>query len=491
MAKEEETLRWQVLLDEDRWDSRTGAEDPIYQAKDPGTIPGANPRANPRANPASRARAMRVWALTVAAVFLAGAVSFFWLWREAQAGLEEVRDQLTAAIELEIWADERGDRAMAAGLLDENASPTWRNQMITRFFPLPDGDGSQISAHIADFDLQGDSALVTVILTDSRLAAPYQETRVYRKTKTGWIRTAPSADFWGIWESQESAYFSFRYRTRDAAAVTAAASRIDQLYEHIYRRIGLPIAPQEEKIQVELRISGTVLQSSTRNANGRILAVASPGLLPRPLGLSAEAALTESVIYQVINLLIWERMESVPGDWQAIRSGLRLWLIWHVDGVLTQSRRDIVRWLYEESVDLRDKERTRRPQNYSAICQSFWLWQLRPYEIGIPLTCDQSEGHLFTPVKMPTELRQLPMPEMDPEFRGAWTRLNTGRAVALAALFDFVDKTYGPASVPELLAQTPDYLRWHSLVSSTLDVSPTEFEEKWQAHMRLLAGIEP
>lgn len=479
MTKQEDTLRWQFLLDEDRWESRTAADDPIDQSDDPD------------ANPASRARAIRIWALTIAALFLAGAVSVFWLWREAQAGLEEVRDQLTAAIELEIWADERGDRAMAAGLLDANASPTWRNQAVTRFFPLPDGDERQISAHIADFELHNESALVTVIVTDSRLAAPYQETRVYRKTKTGWIRTVPSADLWGIWESQESTYFSFRYRKRDAAAVTAAAPQIDQLYEHVYRRIGLPIVVQEEKIQVELRISGTVFQSSTRNANGRILAITSPDLLPRPLGLSAEAALTESVIYQIINLLIWDRMDSVPGDWQAIRSGLRLWLIWHVDGVLTQSRRDIVRWLYEESVDLRDKERTRRPQNYTAICQGFWLWQMRPYEIGIPLTCDPSEGQLFTPVKMPTELRQLPMPEMDPEFRGAWTRLNTGRAVALATLFDFVDKTYGPASVPELLAQTPDYLRWHSLVSSALDVSAAKFEEEWQAHMRLLAGIEP
>lgn len=479
MAKEENTLHWQFLLDEDRWDSRAVEESPLEQ---PNT---------PDANPASRARAIRLWALTISAVFLAGAVSVFWLWREAQAGLEEVRDQLTAAIELEIWADERGDRAMAAGLLDANASPTWRNQTVTRFFPLPDGDERRISAHIADFELQDDRALVTVVVTDGRLAAPYQETRVYRKTKTGWIRTAPSADFWGVWESQESTYFAFRYRTRDRDTVTAAVPEIDRLYERIVRSLGLSLDPAREKIAVEVRISGTVTQSSTRNSNGRILAVASPELLPRPLGLSAEASLAQSVLYQLINLTIWERMDNVPGDWQSIRSGLRLWLIWGADGVLAQSRADVVRWLYEESMAPWEKGYSGRPQNYAAICQGFWLWQLHPYEVGIPLTCDQTEGQLFTPVRMPVELRQLPMPEMDPEFRGAWTRLNTGRAIALATLFDFVDNTYGPASVPALLAQTPDYLRWHGLVSSTLDVSAAEFEEDWQAHMRLLAGLEP
>lgn len=479
MAKQEEIVRWQFLLDEDRWDSRTVEEYPLDQSN------------APDANPASRARAIRFWTLAIAAILLAGSVSVFWLWREAQAGLEEVRDQLTAAIELEIWADERGDRAMAAGLLDANASPTWRNQNISRFFPLPDGDERQISAHIADFDLQDDRALVTVLVTDSRLAVPYQETRVYRKTKTGWIRTAPSADFWGVWESQESTYFAFRYRTRDRDAVTAAVPEIDRLYERIARSLGLPLDPGREKIAVEIRISGTVAQSSTRNSNGRVLAVASPHLLPRPLGLSTEAALAQSVLYQIINLTIWERMDNVPGDWQSIRSGLRLWLIWAADGVLAQSRGDVVRWLYEESMAPWEKGYSGRPQNYAAICQGFWLWQMHPYEVGIPLTCDQTEGQLFTPVRMPVELRQLPMPEMDPEFRGAWTRLNTGRAIALATLFDFVANTYGPASVPELLAQTPDYLRWHSLVSSALDVSAAEFEAEWQAHMRLLAGIEP
>ena len=314
MAKQEDTLRWQFLLDEDRWESRSGAAGLLDRGSEPG------------ANSLGRVYSIRLWALTVAAIVLAGAVSVFWLWRAAQAGLEEVRDELSAAIELEIWADEQGDRAMAGGLLDKSASSTWRNQIITRFFPLPGGDEHQISAHI-------------------------------------------------------------------------------------------------------------------------------------------------------------------PDDWQGIRSGLRLWLIWKVDGTLAQSRSDIVRWLYTESLAARGKGYTSRPQNYPTFCQGFWLWQLRHYEIGIPLSCDQTEGQIFTPVKMPLTLRQLPIPDMDPEFRGAWTRLNTGRAVAVASLFNLVERTYGPASVPELLAQTPHHLRWHSLVSDALGIPAPEFEASWQAHVRQLAGI--
>ena len=479
MARQEETLRWQFLLDEDRWDSR--AE----------TAALLEPETKSVENAVGRRRSARLWTLTVAAVFLAAVASFFWLWREAQAGLELVRDELSAAIELEVWADERGDRAMAVSLLDGFADEAWRNQMMARFFPPTESTQRQIAVQIDDFDLQEGRALLHVIVSDSRLATPYQETRVYRETTSGWIRSAPGADFWGAWESQESAHFSFRYRKLDRDAVTAAAPQLDLLYEQVYRSIGLSVDAQGEKMQVEVRISGSLSRGSTRTASGRLLAVASPELLPRPLGLSSERVLVESVIQQVINLVIWERMDSIPGDWQALRSGLRLWLIWKMDGVLAQSRPEIVRWLYSESVAERGRDDTRRPENYRAVCQNFWLWQLHPYEIGIPLTCDESEGQIFTPVRMPTQVRQLPMPAADPELRGSWTRLNSGRAIAVATVFDYLEKQYGPAAVPELLAQTRTHLSWQKLIPDSVGITAAEFEIGWLEHVRQLAEIQP
>ncbi len=476
MARQEETLRWQFLLDEDRWESQSGTAELL--AGESALTGGSNPIY----------WLSRVWALTFSGILLAGAASLFWLWQEAQAGLDAVRDELTAAIEREVWAEEREDRMMAVDLLDDLANPTWRNQIMARFYPPADERARRISVTISDFDLKESRALVQVLVTDSRLAVPYQETRVYRETNTGWIRTAPDAAFWGTWESQESEYFAFRYRALDRAPVIVAAPLLDQLYEKTYRSIGLPVEPEGEKIQVEVRIDGTISRGSTRNPNGRILAVASPHLLPRPLGLSVETALVESVILQVINLVIWERMDRIPGDWQAIRSGLRLWLIWQVDGILAQTRPEIVRWLYNESIPGDKDGESRRPQNYAQLCQSFWLWQLRPYEIGIPLTCDQTEGQVFIPVRMPVELRQLPMPEMDPEFRGSWTRLNTGRAVAVATLFEFIENRYGPASIPAVLKQTGSHLRWQKLIPAALGVPANEFEEGWQAYMRQVAA---
>ncbi len=477
MAKQEETLRWQFLLDEDRWESRAETADLIDGQSEPGE------------NTAERMRAVRLWTLTVAALFLAGAASLFWLWRDAQAGLDLVRDELNAAIALEIWAEERGNRVMAASLLDEFADETWRNQMMARFFPPLETTPRQIAVQIIDFDLREGNALVQVIVSDNRLAAPYQETRVYRETTSGWIRSAPGADFWGAWENQESAFFSFRYRKRDRAAVTAAIPQLDLLYEQVYRSVGLSVDPEGEKLQVELRISGIISRGSTRTASGRLLAVSSPALLPRPLGLSSERVLVESVIQQVINLVIWERMERIPGNWQSIRSGLRLWLLWKVDGVLSQSRPEIVRWLYSESVAERGRGDTRRPENYADVCQNFWLWQLHPYELGIPLTCDQTEGQIFTPVRMPVAVRQLPMPGADPELRGSWTRLNSGRAIAVATVFDYLEKYHGPAVVPELLLQTRDHLSWQKLIPDTVGITPAEFEVGWLVHVRRLAEI--
>jgi hypothetical protein len=109
MAKQDETLRWQFLLDEDRWESRDDTLDLL------------DPQSKSDKNPASRTHSARLWTLTVSALFLAGIATLFWLWRDAQAGLDIVQDELTAAIELEIWADEQGDRQLALGLLDEQA----------------------------------------------------------------------------------------------------------------------------------------------------------------------------------------------------------------------------------------------------------------------------------------------------------------------------------------------------------------------------------
>jgi len=294
-------------LDDDGWESRTESAALIGPDEHAG---GSSQRLS---------RLGGLWTVAFAACLLAGAASLFWLWRDAQAGLELVRNELNGAIALEIWADERGDRAMAAGLLDESASPIWRNQQFTRFYPSTESSPHQITINIQEFDLDESRALVEVLVSDSRLPTPYQETCTYRETNTGWIRTAPGADFWGAWESQESAYFS------------------------------------------------------TRNASGRMLAVHSPYLLPRPLGVSVETVLTESVILQLVNLVVWERMGQLPDDWQSIRSGLRLWLIWKMDGLLAQSRTEIVRWLYEESVAGWGRGQTQRPGNYAEICQSFWL----------------------------------------------------------------------------------------------------------------------
>ena len=348
-------------MDDDGWESRTESAALIGPDEHAG---GSSQRLS---------RLGGLWTVAFAACLLAGAASLFWLWRDAQAGLELVRNELNGAIALEIWADERGDRAMAVGLLDESASPIWRNQQFTRFYPSTESSPHQITINIQDFDLNESRALMEVLVSDSRLPAPYQETCTYRETNTGWIRTAPGADFWGAWESQESAYFSFRYRKRDAGAVTAAVPQIDQFYEKIYRSVGLPVDSEAEKIQVEVRISGGISRGSTRNASGRMLAVHSPYLLPRPLGVSVETVLTESVILQLVNLVVWERMGQLPDDWQSIRSGLRLWLIWKMDGLLAQSRTEIVRWLYEESVAGWGRGQTQRPGNYAEICQSFWL----------------------------------------------------------------------------------------------------------------------
>lgn len=474
MAKEEEIVRWQFLLDEDRWESQTDTARLI----DPqGLLLEESPR---------RRRLDKLALVTFAALCLAAGATLFWLWRDAQAGLDLVREELNAAIALEVWAEERDDRMMLVGLLDADADPAWRNQMMTRFYPPRDPSPRKISVRIEDFDLAEGRALVQAVVSDNRLPAPYQETRVYRETNGGWIRTAPGADFWGGWESQESAYFSFRYRKRDAGAVTAAAPEIDRLYEQIYRAVGLPVNPDGEKMQVEVRISGTISRGSTRTANGRLLAVSSPELLPRPLGVSPQQILVESIALQVINLVIWERMDKVPGDWQGIRSGLRLWLIWKMDGLLAQSRAEIVRWLYAESIANRNRGETRRPASYGEVCQSFWLWQLHPYEMGIPLTCDKTEGQVFTPVRMPISVRELPMPEMDPEFRGSWTRLNTGRAIAVATVFEFLEKSYGPAAVPEVLIQTRDHLRWHKLITDAIGISAQEFETGWLEYLRAI-----
>jgi hypothetical protein len=96
---------------------------------------------------------------------------------------------------------------------------------------------------------------------------------------------------------------------------------------------------------------------------------------------------------------------------------------------------------------------------------------------------------MLAPVRMPVVVRELPMPNAGPEFRGSWNRLRTGRAIGVATVFDYLEKNFGPAIVPEVLAQTRTHLSWQRLIPDAIGISTAEFEDGWMAHVRWLAGI--
>lgn len=103
--------------------------------------------------------------------------------------------------------------------------------------------------------VQGDQAWGRVVMYTEHGEPVYRQTRFYQHTTTGWQQTEPDAALWGAPRTLETPAFVYHFRQQDASIVTAVAMQIEALYTTLRRNVGLPGAPADEKVIIEVSVT--------------------------------------------------------------------------------------------------------------------------------------------------------------------------------------------------------------------------------------------
>ena len=158
---------------------------------------------------------------------------------------------------------------------------------------------------------------------------PYLETRFYRQTETGWLRTAPPAEFWGKMSTAETTYFTVTYWQRDAEAVAEVLASIDEQYEALCMELGLN--PNDIDRVLRIRVQPVRFPSTDPilfRFQGNELNIPSPLQVPRPEKMTdtdvLRASITEPLAVHILDQQMVKRRD--PSSWQPLRDGLRLWI---------------------------------------------------------------------------------------------------------------------------------------------------------------------
>src|SRR5690606_28683740 len=72
---------------------------------------------------------------------------------------------------------------------------------------------------------------------------PYREERFYRRVDQRWLRTVPAAVTWGETRELKTEHLHFVYYERDAAAVEAAAPKLEKAFVGMYQVLGFEEPP--------------------------------------------------------------------------------------------------------------------------------------------------------------------------------------------------------------------------------------------------------
>jgi len=485
LAKEQamahvQQVNWQILLDENEWDRDEELTIPV---------PPVTPES-------SDSRVGRVYWGSGLLLCLLAAIVGLRLWMQAQAGLAAVEKGLSHTLTTERRAAAEGDELLAAALLDPETEFGWRVRMLDA---QEQGRERALDGEIVDFVLADDRALAQVRLTDPASGAVYRESRFYRETGQGWLRSQPVAELWGESRTLESEYFVFSYGRLDGPAVAEAAPLLDGAYAHMYTTLGqvLPVALRpEQKVAVHL-----VMQSGSYNpwySSGKPLAVNSPRLMRLPEGVSDGQALAEFVAASLRRAAVNRTIAPLGRDYQPtpeFLSGLRLWLAWEENLVHADYSREIVRWLYGNGPDGPQAVLT----SCGELCELFCAWEIVAPVVPVTFYCAADRLPSLFSLRPPTALHQISLglsrellayeADLDPLTGGLYASV-LGQPVAVATLLEYTTHAYGQASVLALLQAAQEGESWRGAVPRLFGVSAAEFEAGWWAWLAEEYGVD-
>lgn len=436
-----------------------------------------------------------LFSLTMAFFLIAG-IGGAYARQEALKGVEAIEQEVQAVVEAGEWVQHEAPELSADVLVDDSAS-SYVQWMVTKEQDLlaakANGHASKLDAHIHDLFLTGGTAVAEVILTGLAPAhgtpPVYRETRFYRETEQGWLRTQPDPALWGALRTLETDHLIWRYRQRDEAPVIGVAQQIDALYGQLQRDYGLAQSPEEAKQVIDVQVDAVPgIISPLMDTPTEAIVVPSPSMYIVPvewtdaeiLGQSVALILLENMWIRAVEQHRIERSRS-------LLFGIRLWQLWETRLGLSEWRDDVVRWLYGDVASDADESEAELPARYRELCAAHGIWMMTPATIGVPLRCDSSDsGPYFREVTVPGLRRYslIGLKETEHFYDIRITQL--GKPIQMFTVVDYAVTAYGRERLPDLVAALGRHDRWETLVPAVYGVSLDEFERGWQQHVASL-----
>ncbi|RIK36940.1 MAG: hypothetical protein DCC55_25795 [Chloroflexi bacterium] len=158
------------------------------------------------------------------------------------------------------------------------------------------------------------------------ISSPHRETRFYRQVGAGWVRTVPTAEFWGEQRVLETNHLRFEFYDHDLPAVLAMVDRVETAYVQAHAWLGIPVPKEEEKITFAIRpdlVRGW-------SGSGNRLHLTTPALARVPAELSDADYLAHQLISRVttrtFNRLFTDYERTNTYQWRTMLWALNGWV---------------------------------------------------------------------------------------------------------------------------------------------------------------------
>ena len=420
MLRARPSLNWQILEEEEEWNAA------IMAGVESDKLPAAG--------------AHRIAPLAAVCLSLLLAVIGTVLYQRASRNLVQIQTELDTAVAVEDWARRHGSEDLSGVWIDPEAPPVWNTSV---YATLSDGhtESASSAASIQDFQLDKDWAMVRVWIDRPSIYEqnePFLETRFYRLTKTGWMRTAPQEEYWGEEITAETDYFTLTYRQRDTVAVREVMTDIDERYVTLQAEFGLD--PDPTGGQLRILVQPMVLPLTDPGLfrfQGDRLTIPSPLQLPALEGLTDADVLRASILEPLAEYVVSKILSQaqVQCQWRALAQGVRLW---------ARQEYRVLPSAYEHEM-----------QSVLHSWSDLGSDRLFSFAEGSP-SCFGFQYH---------------------------TSLDMVADMVAKTVVSFAMLTYGHEAVPSLIEAAGEYDTWEELIPAVFGVSAEEFEQGWQAYL--------
>jgi hypothetical protein len=439
-------LEWQIADDDDEWRASTDAAPPSSPATQPA----------PRRHWLIRRRALCLSLLLLLALGLGV------IWQVAARGVEQIENEVQAALQRDLWQQAQSGSEVAA-------------LALTAAFAQGD---APFAGDLQLLSLSDDIAIVQTAIQSADGASTYRQTRAYRQSESGWQRVAPSPDHWGGPRLLETAHFVIAYFAHDHAAVEEVAHDLDGYLPEVAATFGLTRLTQS-KIRVIVDPSLSPAAIPAHPSLAAPLAVPSPAIYLAPAELSESEALRHFITLHLLNIAIAEADAdpTIDPSWQPLKNGLQLWQQWQAEMPQPAWRGALARWAFAQ-IDLSDAHANGLLDGAATrFCTPTATAFASTLAKDFAVTCSYVRAVYGS---RPFESGALGAPP-SPWYQAHPSPL--AKAIIWATLFEYIDLTYGEKKVELLAAALPNHRSWKSLSPQLFAIPVAELEMDWRTYL--------